>query len=126
MSEASSGPLPFVGVGWQDAAVRYSVDVPNFGEFAAPEVFAEVARRAEEAGWDALLVWDHVAGEKDLRWEIADPWNPAHGRGPGHWPDPAGHRGHAGGPVAAVQAGPGGDHLGPADRRPHDPGGRAR
>jgi len=68
---ASSG---FVGAGWQDAAMRYSVNVPNFGEFAAPELFAEVARRAEEAGWDALLVWDHVAGEKDLRWEIADPW----------------------------------------------------
>jgi alkanesulfonate monooxygenase SsuD/methylene tetrahydromethanopterin reductase-like flavin-dependent oxidoreductase (luciferase family) len=54
--------------------MRYSVDVPNFGEFAAPEVFAEVARRAEAAGWDALLVWDHVVGEKALRWEIADPW----------------------------------------------------
>src|SRR5690348_13708739 len=54
--------------------MRYSVNVPNFGEFAAPEVFAEVAGRAEEAGWDALLVWDHVVGEKHLRWEIADPW----------------------------------------------------
>src|SRR5262245_9639240 len=64
----------FVGAGWHDAAMRYSVNVPNFGEFAAPEVFVEVARRAEDAGWDALLVWDHVVGEKDLRWEIADPW----------------------------------------------------
>ena len=54
--------------------MRYSVSVPNFGEFAAPEVFAEVARRAEQAGWDALLVGDSVAGEKELRWEIADPW----------------------------------------------------
>jgi alkanesulfonate monooxygenase SsuD/methylene tetrahydromethanopterin reductase-like flavin-dependent oxidoreductase (luciferase family) len=54
--------------------VRYSVNVPNFGEFAAPEVFAEVARRAEQAGWDAVLVWDCVAGEQELRWEIADPW----------------------------------------------------
>src|SRR5215510_720540 len=44
------------------------------GTFAVPGTFAEVARRAEEAGWDALLVWDHVAGEKGLRWEIADPW----------------------------------------------------
>jgi alkanesulfonate monooxygenase SsuD/methylene tetrahydromethanopterin reductase-like flavin-dependent oxidoreductase (luciferase family) len=43
-------------------------------EFAAPEVFAEVGRQAEAAGWDAVLVWDHVVGEKDLRWEIADPW----------------------------------------------------
>ena len=30
--------------------MRYLVEVPNFGEFAAPGVFAEVARRAEEAG----------------------------------------------------------------------------
>src|SRR4029453_14872686 len=93
-----------VGAGWDDAAVRSSVNVRNFGEFAAPEVFAggacgggaagvrvlvncrnfgefaarevfaEVACRAEEAGWDALLVWDHVVEQKDLRREIADPW----------------------------------------------------
>jgi alkanesulfonate monooxygenase SsuD/methylene tetrahydromethanopterin reductase-like flavin-dependent oxidoreductase (luciferase family) len=54
--------------------MRYSINVPNFGEFAAPEVFAEVARRAEEAGWEALLVWDHVVEQKDKRREIADPW----------------------------------------------------
>lgn len=54
--------------------MRYSVNVPNFGEFAAPEVLAGIARRAEDAGWDALLVWDHVVGEKKLRWQIADPW----------------------------------------------------
>src|ERR1700761_7140604 len=54
--------------------MRYLVEVPNFGDFARPGTFAEVGRRAEAAGWDALLVWDHVAGEKDLGWEIADPW----------------------------------------------------
>jgi luciferase-like monooxygenase len=54
--------------------MRYSVNVPNFGEFASPETFADVARRSEEAGWDALLVWDHVLEEKELRREIADPW----------------------------------------------------
>jgi alkanesulfonate monooxygenase SsuD/methylene tetrahydromethanopterin reductase-like flavin-dependent oxidoreductase (luciferase family) len=54
--------------------MRYSVDVPNFGDFAAPEVFAEVARRTEDAGWDALLVWDHVVQDKHKRRQIADPW----------------------------------------------------
>lgn len=54
--------------------MRYSINVPNFGEFASPEAFAEVARTAEEAGWDALLVWDHVVEQKALRREIADPW----------------------------------------------------
>jgi alkanesulfonate monooxygenase SsuD/methylene tetrahydromethanopterin reductase-like flavin-dependent oxidoreductase (luciferase family) len=54
--------------------MRYAINAPNFGEFASPRVFAEVARRAEEAGWDALLVWDHVVEEKALRRHIADPW----------------------------------------------------
>src|SRR5260370_40550391 len=67
---ASSG---FVGAGGQDAAMRYSVNVPNLGEGAAPEVFAEVARRAAGAGWVALLVWETGVREKELRWEIAYP-----------------------------------------------------
>jgi alkanesulfonate monooxygenase SsuD/methylene tetrahydromethanopterin reductase-like flavin-dependent oxidoreductase (luciferase family) len=54
--------------------MRYSINVPNCGEFAAPEAFAEVARRTEEAGWDGLFVWDHVVEQKELRREIADPW----------------------------------------------------
>ena len=35
---------------------------------------ADLARRAEEAGWDALFVWDHVTHRKKLRRTIADPW----------------------------------------------------
>jgi alkanesulfonate monooxygenase SsuD/methylene tetrahydromethanopterin reductase-like flavin-dependent oxidoreductase (luciferase family) len=54
--------------------MRYSVNVPNFGEFASPEVFADVARRVEEAGWDALLVWDHILEDKSVHRDIADPW----------------------------------------------------
>lgn len=63
-----------VGARVHHASMRYSIYVPNFGEFAAPEVFADVARRVEEYGWDGLLVWDHVVEQKDLRREIADPW----------------------------------------------------
>jgi alkanesulfonate monooxygenase SsuD/methylene tetrahydromethanopterin reductase-like flavin-dependent oxidoreductase (luciferase family) len=54
--------------------MHYSVNVPNFGEFAAPAAFAEVARRTEQAGWDGLLVWDHVVEQKHLRRHIGDPW----------------------------------------------------
>jgi alkanesulfonate monooxygenase SsuD/methylene tetrahydromethanopterin reductase-like flavin-dependent oxidoreductase (luciferase family) len=54
--------------------MQYAVNAPNFGEFASPKVFAEVARRAEAAGWDAVLVWDHLVEEKALRRQIADPW----------------------------------------------------
>jgi alkanesulfonate monooxygenase SsuD/methylene tetrahydromethanopterin reductase-like flavin-dependent oxidoreductase (luciferase family) len=54
--------------------MRFAVDVPNFGDFADPRLFADLARRTEEAGWDGLFVWDHVTHSKDMRRQIADPW----------------------------------------------------
>jgi alkanesulfonate monooxygenase SsuD/methylene tetrahydromethanopterin reductase-like flavin-dependent oxidoreductase (luciferase family) len=54
--------------------MRFAVDVPNFGDFADPRLFADLARRAEEAGWDGLFVWDHVTHSKQARRQIADPW----------------------------------------------------
>jgi alkanesulfonate monooxygenase SsuD/methylene tetrahydromethanopterin reductase-like flavin-dependent oxidoreductase (luciferase family) len=43
--------------------MRFAVNVPNFGAFGEPVAFAGLARRAEQAGWDALFVWDHVTWE---------------------------------------------------------------
>src|ERR1700734_82578 len=54
--------------------MRFAINVPNFGDFAAPLVIADLARRSEEAGWDGLFVWDHVTHRKTLRRHIADPW----------------------------------------------------
>ncbi len=54
--------------------MRFAVDIPNFGEFADPRLVADLARRAEEAGWDGLFVWDHITHRKELRRAIADPW----------------------------------------------------
>lgn len=54
--------------------MRFAVDVPNFGDFADPRVVADLARRAEDVGWDGLFVWDHVTHRKELRRTIADPW----------------------------------------------------
>jgi len=54
--------------------MRYLAEVPNFGEFAPPGVFAEAARRAQEAG---------CAGSNRAR-RGPDPGIPAlswHGRG---------------------------------------------
>jgi len=51
--------------------MRFAVDVPNFGDFADPRVVADLARRAEAAGWDGLFVWDHVTHRKELRRKIA-------------------------------------------------------
>ena len=54
--------------------MRCAVDIPNFGDFADPRMVADLARRAEDAGWDGLFVWDHVTHRKELRRTIADPW----------------------------------------------------
>ncbi|WP_280249777.1 LLM class flavin-dependent oxidoreductase [Nocardia abscessus] len=53
--------------------MRYGLCVPCLGEFAEPRQVADLARRAEEAGWDGFFVWDHVVfpyGTVD----VADPW----------------------------------------------------
>ena len=45
--------------------MRYSVNIPNFGDFADARTVAKVATAAEDAGWDALFVWDHVVHDKN-------------------------------------------------------------
>ena len=52
---------------------RRGLFVPAFDVLADPRVFAELAAQAEEAGWDGVLVWDHLL-YADPVVEIADPW----------------------------------------------------
>jgi alkanesulfonate monooxygenase SsuD/methylene tetrahydromethanopterin reductase-like flavin-dependent oxidoreductase (luciferase family) len=56
--------------------VRFSVNVPNFGDFADPRAVATVAVAAEHAGWDGLFVWDHVVHDMRVRrgQPFGDPW----------------------------------------------------
>ena len=52
---------------------RRGLFVPAFDPLADPRVFADLARQAEEAGWDGVFVWDHLL-YADPVVEIADPW----------------------------------------------------
>ena len=52
---------------------RRGLFLPAFDPLADPRVFADVARQAEEAGWDGVFVWDHLL-YADPVVEIADPW----------------------------------------------------
>lgn len=54
--------------------MRFSVNLPNFGDFADPRAVARVAAAAEAAGWEGLFVWDHVVHRKALRRSFGDPW----------------------------------------------------
>ena len=53
--------------------MRFSINVPNFGDFADARTMAVVATAAEQAGWDALFVWDHVV-HRGHRRPFGDPW----------------------------------------------------
>jgi alkanesulfonate monooxygenase SsuD/methylene tetrahydromethanopterin reductase-like flavin-dependent oxidoreductase (luciferase family) len=52
--------------------VRYGVCLANIGTYSDPNVGVRVAIAAEEAGWDAVFIWDHLA----FVWgpPAADPW----------------------------------------------------
>jgi alkanesulfonate monooxygenase SsuD/methylene tetrahydromethanopterin reductase-like flavin-dependent oxidoreductase (luciferase family) len=54
--------------------MRYAVNIPNLGPYADPTAVADLARVAEDAGWDGFFVWDHVTFVKAEAWPAADPW----------------------------------------------------
>jgi hypothetical protein len=54
--------------------MRFSVNIPCFGDFADPRTVGELARTAEEAGWDGLFVWDHLVHGFHGDRPFADPW----------------------------------------------------
>src|SRR5512133_1977733 len=53
--------------------MQYGISLPNFDDFSNPRLLAQLAREAEEAGWDAFFLWDHLLGS-DLPRPFADPW----------------------------------------------------
>jgi len=45
---------------------------PNFGEFGEARALAELARDAEQSGWDGFFLWDHI--QFPGLEPCADPW----------------------------------------------------
>lgn len=54
--------------------MKHALTLPPFGELADPIRLVEHAVAAEEAGWDAVFVWDHVLRRDGDPQETADPW----------------------------------------------------
>jgi alkanesulfonate monooxygenase SsuD/methylene tetrahydromethanopterin reductase-like flavin-dependent oxidoreductase (luciferase family) len=52
--------------------MRFALNAPNFGEYGDARLLSELAREAEECGWDGFFIWDHIAW-KDAE-NYADPW----------------------------------------------------
>lgn len=53
--------------------MRYGIQLCTLGPFADPRATVRLAREAEEAGWDALFVWDHLAWAS-FGAPSSDPW----------------------------------------------------
>ena len=41
--------------------MHYGIYLPTFGEYADAARLAALAADAEEAGWDGVFTWDHLA-----------------------------------------------------------------
>ena len=54
-------------------SARRGIFVAPFGELFDVRVLADLARRAEDRGWDGFFVWDHVRYSPPTL-EVADPW----------------------------------------------------
>lgn len=56
--------------------MRFGLNVSTMGDCADPRALAELARDAEQAGWDGFLVWDCIAIAIDGPEEsaVVDPW----------------------------------------------------
>ena len=54
--------------------MKYGVYLPNFGDYFDVRFVAQLAREAEEAGWDGFFIWDHLTHPHHLDKPFADPW----------------------------------------------------
>ena len=51
--------------------MRYAVSIPPFTD---AHMIVQLAVDAEEAGWDAVLLWDHLRWDVALDLDVHDPW----------------------------------------------------
>ncbi|GHO45812.1 LLM class flavin-dependent oxidoreductase [Ktedonospora formicarum] len=54
--------------------MRFAFNTPNMGIYGDVRQMVELAREAEEAGWDAFFIWDHIGSGLDWPANFADPW----------------------------------------------------
>jgi alkanesulfonate monooxygenase SsuD/methylene tetrahydromethanopterin reductase-like flavin-dependent oxidoreductase (luciferase family) len=53
--------------------MKFAANLPAFGDFADPRVLADLAKTAEEVGWDGFFIWDHIFFDPSFH-PMVDPW----------------------------------------------------
>jgi alkanesulfonate monooxygenase SsuD/methylene tetrahydromethanopterin reductase-like flavin-dependent oxidoreductase (luciferase family) len=61
-----------IATGGEIGSMKFSLSLMNFDYFGDVNVIAQLAREAEDAGWDAVFISDHV-NWKDMGFHV-DPW----------------------------------------------------
>ncbi|MCH7566027.1 MAG: LLM class flavin-dependent oxidoreductase, partial [Gemmatimonadetes bacterium] len=51
--------------------MKHGISIPNFGAFADIHRLTELAREAEDNGWDGFFLWDHL---NEPPAPMLDPW----------------------------------------------------
>lgn len=51
--------------------MRFAVSIPPFTD---PRVIVDLAVQAEAAGWDGVLLWDHLQWDTHRELDVHDPW----------------------------------------------------
>lgn len=54
--------------------MKYGLEVANGGEIAHPSVLKELAREAEDAGWDGIYLEDYIVWQGHADLPTYDPW----------------------------------------------------
>jgi alkanesulfonate monooxygenase SsuD/methylene tetrahydromethanopterin reductase-like flavin-dependent oxidoreductase (luciferase family) len=54
-----------------EGQMHYGLYLPNFEPWGSARIIADLAREAEDSGWDGLFLWDDVAGSEV---DLVDPW----------------------------------------------------
>lgn len=55
--------------------MRFAIYVPNFNTFGHVSTLVELARDAENAGWNGFFLWDHLLPDTDSQHTpVVDPW----------------------------------------------------
>ena len=52
----------------------FGIYAPNFGAQTTPQLLAELAAEAEQAGWDGFFLWDHMIYSLNQKLPLFDPW----------------------------------------------------
>jgi alkanesulfonate monooxygenase SsuD/methylene tetrahydromethanopterin reductase-like flavin-dependent oxidoreductase (luciferase family) len=54
--------------------MKYGLYLPNYGDETSAHHLAELARAAEDSGWDGFFIWDHILASPSARKPMVDPW----------------------------------------------------